>query len=121
MIGESQELYEQTNKNIKHIRVDSLPEGFREWVDKLVEKGYEYEIIVRDGCISHIYVNEPDNGSWSDIRYGKVKGNSTVAFKQKVYVPVILNGLFVEDYHYEQPIRPKNRQNYNSYRERKAF
>ncbi len=71
---------------------------FRLWLQRVVEIGCSYEVVIEDGQISRVYVRESDDGDWSNIDHGRIIGSKMLSFKQRVFMPRLLNGNFIEDY-----------------------
>lgn len=83
---------------ITKIQVSNLPQEFLLWLERVKIIGYQYEVLIDHGYVTHINVYEADNGDWSDVQFGKIMGSGLLAIKQKVFKPVILNGNFLENY-----------------------
>lgn len=78
------------------IRAKDKPKEFDEWLLKLKETGYNYEVVISKGYITHIYVNSVDDGDW-DLDYARIKGSRYATLKQQIFKPVLYNGKFKKD------------------------
>jgi hypothetical protein len=78
------------------IRANKRPKEFDEWIAILKDNGYNYEIVIDRGYISHIYVNSVDDGEW-DLDFGRIKGSRYAVLKQEIFKPVLYNGKFKKD------------------------
>jgi hypothetical protein len=68
------------------------------WLKRVIEIGCSYEIVVEDGEIARVYVREGDDGDWSNITHGRIIGTKVLSFKQRVFMPRLVNGKFISDY-----------------------
>jgi hypothetical protein len=68
---------------VQRITASDQPPAFTAWLKQLIGSGLRYEIIINDGLVTCVYVDEPDNGDLSDVKFGRVVGCGTDAFKQK--------------------------------------
>lgn len=71
---------------------------FKLWLKRVVETGCSYEVVIEDGEIVRVYVRESDDGNWSNIGHGRVVGTKVLSFKQRVFMPRIIDGKFIADY-----------------------
>jgi hypothetical protein len=65
------------------------------FLKRLIETGCSYEVAIEDGKITNIYVRIPDNGDWSEVRYGRILGSKVVSYIQTTYRPRIVDGNFI--------------------------
>ncbi len=73
-------------------------EEFLDWLERIKQFGFSYEIVIEDCFIQRVYVREDDDGDWKGIQYGRVFGTSHLSFKQRVYQPRIVNDKLIIDY-----------------------
>lgn len=70
-------------------------EDFLLWLAQLRELGWTYEIVVEDGYIDKVHLRMPDDGDWSNVRFGRIIGSKVVCYKQMVYLPRLIEGKFI--------------------------
>jgi hypothetical protein len=83
---------------VRLITVIEKNKEFEEFLTRLRETNCSYEIVIEDGKVSKLYVRIPDNGDWSDLRYGRIFGSKMVSYKQTIYLPRVVDGKFIFDY-----------------------
>ena len=83
---------------VEYISVQDRPREFMVWLKRLELAGFSYEIVVEDYLIKRIIVREPDNGFWKDVCYGRILGSEMISYKQKIYIPRMVDGNFVYNY-----------------------
>ena len=82
---------------------------FRIWLERVIEVGCNYEVVIEGGEISRVYVREPDDGDWGNIDHGRIIGSKMLKFKQRVFMPRLINGNFIEDYNEKNQKRGRDR------------
>ena len=87
---------------VRLITVVEKNKDFEKFLEQLRETGCNYEVIIEDGEITKLYVRIPDNGDWSDIRYGRILGSKMVCYKQKIYIPRVGDGKIIDNYNGEK-------------------
>ncbi len=87
---------------VRPITVVEKNKDFEKFLAQLRETGCSYEVVIEDGKISKLYVRVPDNGNWSDIRYGRILGSKVVSYKQTIYIPRVVDGKFIYNYNGEE-------------------
>lgn len=83
---------------IEYVNVREKPREFEEFLEQLAKMGFAYEIIIEDYEVKRMYVKEPDNGDWKNIRHGRVLGSSEIRYKWHSYLPRMVDGKFTYDY-----------------------
>lgn len=84
--------------NIEKIRANKRPEKFNDWIDSLRREGYKATVVIVKGFINHVEVEEADNGNWDEIMFGRITLSDKIAIKQRVYKPILYNGIFIKNY-----------------------
>jgi len=87
---------------VRPITVVEKNKDFEKFLAQLRETGCSYEVVIEDGKVSKLYVRVPDNGNWSDIRYGRILGSKVVSYKQTIYIPRVVDGKFIYNYNGEE-------------------
>ena len=72
--------------------------AFKLWLERAVAVGCSYEVVIEDGQITRVYIREGDDGDWSNIGHGRVIGTKMLSFKQRVFLPRMVDGKFIADY-----------------------
>jgi hypothetical protein len=89
----------QKTDEVQNIKVNNQPVELKDWLKHIIDTDCRYEIAVHAGDITFIVVDEPhDGGDFSDLEFGRVVGTKTNAYKQKIYKPALVNGVFVKNY-----------------------
>lgn len=83
---------------VRLITVVEKNEDFEKFLEQLRETGCNYEVIIEDGKVTKLYVRIPDNGDWSDMKYGRILGSKVVCYKQTIYIPRVVDGKFIYNY-----------------------
>lgn len=84
--------------NIEKLRANKRPKEFNDWIDSLRREGYKATVVIVKGLINHVEVEEADNGNWDEIMFGRITLSDKVAIKQRVYKPILYNGIFIKNY-----------------------
>lgn len=82
---------------IQQIPVTNIPNDFFIWLDSIRKKGYGYEVHILKGILDRVEVYRPDDGDWSSIEFGRIRGNQFTASTTTIYKPALINGIFIED------------------------
>lgn len=85
-------------KSIQKLDVRDLPDEFLTWLKTIKEERKNFNVVINEYKITHLYVNEVDDHNWSDIQFGRILGGQKMAIKQYVYKPRIVNNNFVKNY-----------------------
>lgn len=83
---------------VRKLSVAQPGKDFQTWLDRVIAVGCSYEIVIEKGEISRVYVKEGDDGDWSNIEHGRVFGTKVLSFKQRVFMPRLVDGKFIADY-----------------------
>jgi len=83
---------------VELISVKKRNKEFDDFLERLIQTGCSYEAVIENGNVTKLYVRIPDNGNWSDIRYGRILGSKVVSYKQTIYIPRIVDGKFIYNY-----------------------
>jgi hypothetical protein len=83
---------------VKKISAKSPHKEFRLWLEQVKEVGFGYEIVIENGEVARVYVREGDDGDWSLINHGRVFGTKVISFKQRVFLPRLIDDKFIADY-----------------------
>ena len=88
---------------IHKIDIRNLPEEFKKWLDELLARHANYEMVVSKYKITHVYVRYPDDGNWNDLKYGRVVVSNNIRYKQIVYKPAIVGDKVYINYDAKKP------------------
>jgi len=83
---------------VELISVKKRNKEFDDFLERLIQTGCSYEAVIENGNVTKLYVRIPDNGDWSDMRYGRILGSKVVSYKQTIYIPRIVDGKFIYNY-----------------------
>lgn len=88
---------------VTYLTTDRPNHEFNLWLSQVREMGWSCEIVVEGNRIDKIHVKMPaekdnSNGDWRDVEYGRIILSKVVSYKQKVFLPRIVDGKFIYNY-----------------------